>query len=256
MNSRHFALLTFLLISSIGFSQTQESRVVLKSQRLEQARQWLLFAGVDPPSQFDIANIGYLRTALRGWADRTDADSRIAVPTASEAKVDASALIQIGDLYPGPGGRFSNLFQFKAEGQEQPQTVIVNNKPVQNPSHVLHKYSGTASLSQLVLSSSDLATVYSGFRTFTVYPGFTNFSGKNVFGKDGSSKEGPCKELEGLLLFQCLSRSRSRDIAARLVAGTTLNLADSENPQVVQGLIVPGTSPKWLISGGVDFDPK
>jgi hypothetical protein len=241
----------FKLLAGTYFlcEEVRESREVLKSQRLEQARQWLLFAGLDPPSQIDIANIGSLRETLRTWADTTATSSKTADVSDSKLKDDNSPYPKsVQAFYPTRTEQFLSLFQFKAEGQEQPQTVIVNNIPVQNPSHVLHKYSGTASLSQLVLSSSDLASVYSGFRDLSTQ------DPKKDPNKD-LIDYGPCAN-QGKQLFQCLSRSRSPDMAARLVAATTLNLAYSENPQVVQGLIVPGTSPKWLVSGGVDFDPK
>ena len=237
-------------VVSAQVSPTNNNQQQLQRERLELARQYLLVAGIDAPPALDVDHVGQLRKALQAWA-AYPATSTSAGTSAFVQPTPKTSPQSVTSLYPSTGERFVRLFQLQTNLQEQPGSIVIDGQPSRNPDHVLYQFSLIGDLSQLFLSSSDMAVIYPTYKSLA--PNSDAFSG------------GPCKryganEADRKDFIDCLSRSRSRDVFGRLVSGTTMTLSYGQSPRVQQGVLVePGTpaaAANHLFSGGLTFDPK
>jgi hypothetical protein len=237
-------------VLSAQTSRTSDDQQKLQRERLELARQYLLLAGIDAPPELDVDHVDQLRKALRAWAIEPMASTSVGTG-AFVQPAQKSPAPNITAFYPNTEERFVRLLQLQTNLQEQPGSIVIDGQPSRNPDHMLSQFSLVGDLSQLFLSSSDLAVIYPAYKSLA--PNSDAFS------------SGPCQrrdanEAEREDFVNCLRRSRPRDILGRMLSGTTMTLSYGQSPRVQQGVLVePGTpaaSALHLFSGGFNFEPK
>jgi hypothetical protein len=248
---------TLTFPQTVGPIQTSEDRL---RTRLELVRGYLVAAGLHVPVKFDVEHLPELSAELRNWLDRQTAlptprsEGDMTVPTQADvsgkaARLDADHLIN--DLHLTKGERVLRLWQYKAEAQEQPRTVVVGGNQELNPDHVLWRHSLMFKFSELSLSSADLASIYDS------YGKLKNFSEKTADKDKLDLSQNPdCPNAStAATLIPCLRRVRTKDFFWRGLDGLTATVSMGQNPRFQQsGLLGPGQA-EHLYSGEIDFDP-
>jgi hypothetical protein len=254
--------------------QTSEDRL---QTRLELARGYLVAAGLHVPGEFDVEHLPELRAELRAWLDRqtafpaTGSTADIPVPPPADvnaARVDANNLIN--DLHLTKRERVLRLWQYKAEAQEQPKTVVVGGNQELNPDHVLWRHSLIFKFSELSLSSADLASIYDSYGTYAKPNGSNGKTSdadndkyrldlnqnSDCLTKDARSGTDPTgRNAIEKKLIPCLRRVRPQDFFWRGMDGLTATVSMGQNPRFQQSALLGPGQAEHLYSGEIDFDP-